>query len=141
MIPAFDFSSLKDARWWQFAVRFLLGGAVTVCTGLISRRFGPVVGGLFLSFPAIFPATATLIARQQTLKKREAGIKDHKRGRRAAALDAAGAVLGGWGMVCFGCLAWLGLGGYATSVTLVVAAILWLIVSASLWLVRRRLGG
>jgi uncharacterized protein DUF3147 len=141
MIPAFDFSSLKDARWWQFALRFFLGGAITVCTGLIARRFGPVVGGLFLSFPAIFPATATLIARQETRKKSKAGIKDQKRGRRAAALDAAGAVLGGWGMMCFGCVAWLGLGRYPTSVALAVAAMLWLIVSASLWWVRRHRGG
>lgn len=141
MIPAFDFSGLKAARWWQFAVRFLLGGAVTVCTGLISRHFGPVIGGLFLSFPAIFPATATLIARQETLKKRNAGISDRKRGRKAAALDAAGAVLGGWGMLCFGCAAWLGIAKYPLGFALALAAILWLSVSVSLWWVRRHWGG
>jgi hypothetical protein len=31
--------------------------------GLIAARFGPVVGGLFLAFPAIFPASATLIEK------------------------------------------------------------------------------
>ena len=35
----------------QFEVtRFLLGGAVTVITGLIARQYGPVVGGLFLAW-------------------------------------------------------------------------------------------
>jgi hypothetical protein len=40
MIPSLDFSSLKDARWHQFAVRFILGGAVTLCTGLIAQHWG-----------------------------------------------------------------------------------------------------
>jgi hypothetical protein len=140
MIPALDFSSLKSAQWWQFAVRFFLGGAITLCTGLISRHFGPVVGGLFLSFPAIFPATATLIARQETLKKRKAGITDRTRGRKAAALDAAGAVFGGWGMVVFGCASWLTLDSYPMALGLALAAVLWLIVSASLWWGHRHRG-
>jgi hypothetical protein len=141
MIPALDFSGLKEARWWQFAVRFFLGGAVTVCTGLIAERFGPVVGGLFLSFPAIFPATATLIERHETEKKSKAGINGRARGRKAAALDAAGAIFGGWGMLCFGCAAWLALPRYSTGLALALAAILWLIVSASLWWGGRHWGG
>ena len=137
MIPSVDFSSLKEAHWWQFAVRFFLGGAITVCTGLIAERFGPVVGGLFLAFPAIFPATATLIERHETEKKSKAGIDGHARGRKAAALDAAGAVLGGWGMLCVACVVWLALPRYSTVLALVLAAVLWLIVSASLWWGRR----
>jgi Protein of unknown function (DUF3147) len=140
MIPSLDFSSLKEAHWWQFAVRFFLGGAVTVCTGLIAQRFGPVVGGLFLAFPAIFPATATLIERHETEKKSKAGIDGRARGRKAAALDAAGAVLGGWGMLCFGCAAWLALPRYSMALALAWAALLWLIVSASLWWGRRHWG-
>ena len=140
MIPSLDFSSLKEAHWWQFAVRFFLGGAVTVCTGLIAQRFGPVIGGLFLAFPAIFPATATLIERHETEKKSKAGIDGRARGRKAAALDAAGAVLGGWGMLCFGCAAWLALPRYSMALALVWAALLWLIVSASLWWGRRHWG-
>ncbi len=133
MILSLDISSLKDAHWWQFPVRFVLGGAVTVCTGLIADHYGPVVGGLFLSFPAIFPATATLIARHETEKKTKAGISCPVRGRKAAALDAAGAVLGGWGMLCFASAAWLALPRYPLAFALLLPAILWLIVSASLW--------
>jgi hypothetical protein len=141
MIPKLDLASLKTAQWWEFVVRFFLGGVVTVCTGLIARHFGPVIGGLFLAFPAIFPATATLIARHETLKKSDAGISDQARGRKAAALDAAGAVLGGWGMVCFGWAAWLALATLPMGLALALAAILWLIVSASLWWMRRHWGG
>src|SRR5262249_16917747 len=52
VIPTVTFSSLRNARWWQFAVRFVLGGAVTACTGLVAQHWGPIIGGLFLSFPA-----------------------------------------------------------------------------------------
>lgn len=137
MIPAVTFSSLKNAHWWQFAVRFVLGGAVTVCTGLVAQHWGPVIGGLFLSFPAIFPASATLIGRHETEKKLKAGIHDRVRGRKAAALDAAGAVLGGWGLVSFGFVAWLTLPKFPTALALALAGIVWVIVSTSLWGLRR----
>jgi hypothetical protein len=73
----------------------VLGGAVTACTGLVTEHWGPVIGGLF--FPAILPASVTLIERHESEKKLSAGIDDRVRGRKTAALDAAGAVLGGWG--------------------------------------------
>jgi hypothetical protein len=79
-MPSVDFSSLRDARWHQFMVRFILGGTVTLCTGLIAQHWGPVIGGLFLAFPAIFPATVTLVARHETEKKRKAGINCRARG-------------------------------------------------------------
>ncbi len=141
MTPAFDFSGLKDAHWTQFAVRFVLGGTITMCTGLVAQRWGPVVGGLFLSFPAIFSASATLIERHETAKKLQAGINCRARGRKAAALDAAGTVLGGWGLMLFGCAVWLALPRYSTVQVLALAAVLWLIVSASLLWVRRHLRG
>jgi hypothetical protein len=47
---------------------------MTVVAGLIAARFGPVVGGLFLAFPAIFPATATLIEKHVRERKEKAAI-------------------------------------------------------------------
>ncbi len=67
---------------------------MTVLAGLIAKHFGPVVGGLFLAFPAIFPASATLLDRDQREKKRRAGIPATLRGRLAVALDARGAAIG-----------------------------------------------
>jgi hypothetical protein len=69
-------------------------GAATVLTGTISSAFGASVGGLFLAFPAIFCASATLIEKHEIRRKRESGLSGRRRGREAAALDAAGAVLG-----------------------------------------------
>jgi len=137
-MPSIDFSNLRDAHWWQFAVRFVLGGAVTACTGLVAQHWGPVIGGLFLAFPAIFPASATLLSRHETERKLKAGIHDPVRGRKAAALDAAGAVLGGWGLVCFGVAAWLALPRHPTALALALAGFVWLIVSTSLWWLRRQ---
>ena len=48
----FSCSSLKEGRWYEYLVRFALGGVATVFTGLISSRYGASVGGLFLPFPS-----------------------------------------------------------------------------------------
>jgi hypothetical protein len=136
MIPTVDVGSLKQAHWYQFIVRFVLGGAITVGTGLVARHWGPLIGGLFLSFPAIFPATASLLEQHQTEKKRRAGIRCRRRGRKAAALDAAGAVLGGCGLIAFGLAAWLGLPSLAPGRALSLAALVWLVVAVSLWRIR-----
>jgi hypothetical protein len=89
----FNLNTLKQIKWNEYLTRFLLGGAITVITGLIAKHFGPVVGGLFLAFPAIFPSGATLIEKHEREKKRRAGIPHTMRGRLAAALDARGAAL------------------------------------------------
>ena len=52
-------AALSETKPREYAMRFLFGGLVTVATGIIAEKFGPTVGGLFLAFPAIFPATAT----------------------------------------------------------------------------------
>jgi hypothetical protein len=77
-----------------------LGGSVTVIAGLLAKEFGPVLGGLFLAFPAIFPASATLIEKHETEKKQKAGIMNSMRDRQAAGVDACGAAMGSIGLVC-----------------------------------------
>jgi hypothetical protein len=101
MLVRLSTSSLKDGRWYEYIIRFALGGLATVFTGLISGRYGPSVGGLFLALPAIFCASATLIESHERRRKREAGMAGERRGRQAAALDAAGAALGSLGMLAF----------------------------------------
>ena len=46
-----SFSALKQTRWYEYGIRFLLGGLATVLTGILGARFGVSVGGLFLRFP------------------------------------------------------------------------------------------
>ena len=94
-------SSLREGRWYEYVIRFALGGAATVFTGIISSRYGASVGGLFLALPAIFCASATLIEKHEIRRKRETGLSGVRRGQEAAALDAAGAALGALGMLAF----------------------------------------
>ena len=104
-----DLSVLGETKWYQYAVRFLFGGLITGLAGMIASRFGPVVGGLFLAFPAIFPASATLIdiEKHKKQKKEKKGLQGAQRGREAASMDAAGAAMGSIGLLLFAlnCLA------------------------------------
>jgi len=138
MIVRFHPSALRDIRWYQYAVRFALGGAMTAIAGFIAARFGPVIGGLFLAFPAIFPASATLIEKHVRERKEKAGLSGARRGREAAALDAAGAVLGSVGLAAFAVVIWLGIERSAP-LALLLATAVWLVVAMAAWLVRRRL--
>jgi hypothetical protein len=69
----FSPSSLKEGRWYEYLIRFGLGGAATVFTGLVGSRYGASVGGLFLALPAIFCASATLIEKHEIRRKEKAG--------------------------------------------------------------------
>jgi Protein of unknown function (DUF3147) len=134
---SFDISALKRTRWHEYALRFFFGGAVTVVTGVIAKRYGPAFGGLFLAFPAIFPASATLVEKHETDKKRLQGITDNNRGRKAAALDARGATIGSVGLACFAVALWRLLPAVNAPLGLLGALAIWLAVAVLLWVVRR----
>jgi hypothetical protein len=132
MIVQFKPSALRQTRWYEYLVRFVLGGAMTVVAGLIADRLGPVIGGLFLAFPAIFPASATLIEKHVRERKEKAGLPGARRGKEAAALDAAGAALGSFGLAAFGLVIWLMI-MQSTAWALALAAASWLAVAVLAW--------
>lgn len=86
-MPRLNLAALSETQPWEYLVRFAFGGAVTACTGVIAHRYGPSVGGLLLAFPAILPASLTLLKRHD--------------GRREAADAAAGARLGATALTVF----------------------------------------
>jgi hypothetical protein len=133
-----DFSALKKTKWHEYAVRFLLGGSVTVIAGLLAKYYGPVFGGLFLAFPAIFPASATLVDKHERQKKQRAGIPQTTRGRQVAGVDAAGAELGSLGLATFAYIIWKLLPSWNVAMTFIVAVSAWLCVSCSLWWLRKK---
>jgi hypothetical protein len=133
-----DWQALRTVPWHQYLLRFVAGGLVTAAAGEIAKAAGPVFGGLFLAFPALFTASATLIERREASKKARQGLHGTKRGRRAAALDAAGTVLGSIGLACFAWIVWWGLPRYSPAVVLAVAAACWLAVASSLWWLRKK---
>jgi Protein of unknown function (DUF3147) len=132
-----DLSSLRRTKWHDYLVRFVLGGAMTVVAGLIAKHFGPAVGGLFLAFPVIFPASATLIDRDQREKKRKAGISATMRGRLAVALDARGAAMGAIGLALFALFVWKELPDNRAAGVLTGAVVVWMAVAAGIWRLRK----
>lgn len=134
-----DLSSLKETTWRQYAIRFALGGLVTAAAGLIAKAYGPVVGGLFLSFPAIFPAGATLIEKQEKHRKEEKGLHGELRARWAVSVDGAGACIGSIGLLAFGLIVWQFAQRRPAWLVLLGATATWLAVAMTLWHLRKRL--
>jgi hypothetical protein len=130
-------ASLRRTRWQDYLIRFLLGGSISLVAAMIAKEFGPAAGGLFLAFPAIFPASATLIDEQEREKKREAGIRATLRGRFAVALDARGAALGSIALAAFAWFVWKELPKYETVWVLSAAMSLWLLVAVLFWRLRK----
>jgi hypothetical protein len=127
-----DVSALRRTKWHEYILRFLFGGAVTVMAGLIAHKFGPVLGGVFLAVPAIFPASATLIEKHEKEKKKgnqEAGV-------RKAGFDAEGAALGCIGLAAFAIVVWKFLPTYSAWVVLLGATLGWLLVATLMWKIR-----
>jgi drug/metabolite transporter (DMT)-like permease len=135
----FSSSSLREGRWYEYVVRFALGGAATVFTGLVSSRYGASIGGLFLALPAIFCASATLIEKHEIRRKRKAALSGQRRGQEAAALDAAGAALGALGLLAFAVAFSMLVIRNSAPVAFVGASLAWLVVSFVAWYVRGKM--
>ena len=107
MVIGANWSALRQSRWYEYLLRFVLGGLVTVLAGVVAQAFGPETGGLFLAFPGIFCASTTLIEKHERERKKKLGLAGDRRGTNAAALEAAGAGLGSFGLAVFGLAVWL----------------------------------
>ncbi|MGB6676010.1 MAG: DUF3147 family protein [Terriglobales bacterium] len=133
-----DPSSLEQTRWYEYATRFLFGGIITATAGIIAGKWGPGIGGLFLAFPAILPASATLIEKHEKEKKEKLGLKGTRRGREAASIDAAGAAIGSIGLFIFALLLWQFGSGHRAWIVLLAATAAWAAVSVLCWYIRKR---
>ena len=133
-----DPSVIGQTKWYEYAIRFLFGGLITAMAGMIAKKYGPGIGGLFLAFPAIFPASATLIEKHEKQKKEENGLTGTRRGREAASVDAAGSAMGSVGLLVFAFLVWQFIPRYSAWAVLIGATLAWLIASVLIWHVRRR---
>jgi uncharacterized membrane protein (GlpM family) len=116
----FDPGKLRQVRPGETAVRFAFGALVAAVAALVSLGFGPRIGGLFLAFPAILPASLTLIEK--------------KEGNEKARSDAEGGILGSIGLAAFALVALLLLGRLAPALALALALVAWTAVTLSLYL-------
>jgi hypothetical protein len=130
-----DASPLFQTTFRGHALRFSAGGLVTVATGLVAKTFGPVVGGLFLALPSIFPIGLAMIEK---IQNQQAGTgATGARARRAAIAEAAGASAGTFGLAAFALVMWLGLARLAPAVALALATAAWMLVAFASWAARR----
>ena len=99
----------------DYVVRFAFGALISLAAGLIGMKFGPVVGGVFLGFPA----SLTLIEK--------------KDGKQQASIDAIGAALGAVAMVAFAIAVIVLASRWGVVATLVAGLIVWLLVAFGLY--------
>ena len=134
-----DPKGLRGTGWRDYALRFILGGIVTASAGIVAKLYGPVIGGFFLAFPAIFPASATLIEKHEIKKKAKAGFDGTIRGVKAASIDATGAAIGTIGLALFAVIVWKLLGHYSAWEVLATGTLVWLLSSVFGWFVMKRM--
>jgi hypothetical protein len=124
--PRIAAGALREAKPKHFVIRFAFGAAISLVAGLVSLAFGARAGGVFLAFPAILPATLTLIERRGTKEDVEE--------------DDEGAVLGSVGMVAFAVVAVVTLSRLTSAVALLCASLAWLLCSVGLYCVLALVG-
>jgi hypothetical protein len=140
-----DPSGFGQSHWHEYLIRFIFGGVVTAFAGIIAKHYGPSIGGLFLAFPAILPATATLLAKSKQERKQGQGSASLKpnegvlRGREVAGVDAAGAAMGTIGLAVFALVVWKGLPQHSLAVVLPLATLGYFVTALSIWSLRETL--
>jgi uncharacterized membrane protein (GlpM family) len=117
--PTLHLDALRTTRPSELVVRFVFGGSMTAMTGLIAHAWGPAIGGLFLAFPAILPASLTLVASHE--------------GREIAACEARGAILGAIALGVFAIACALLAPRGSLVLMLAVATAAWIATSTMLW--------
>ena len=119
----FEVSRLRDLDFGDLAVRFAFGFLISAVVGAIGLATGDRIAGLFLAFPAILPASLTLIAR--------------KDGEDEAKVDAVGACFGSAGLAAYGAASWFLLPRMGPTPAELVALVAWGVVAIGGYLVVR----
>lgn len=113
-----DWSALRTMSRRSMVIRFAFGALISVAAGVVGLTAGPLVGGAFLAFPAILPATLTLIEQDD--------------GERAVRDDDDGALLGSLALIGFAVVAWQLLPRGAP-IALLAATVTWLVAALLLY--------
>lgn len=117
-----DLSQLRQTKVRDLLLRFAFGAGISIVAGLGAVFLGSTVGGLLLAFPAILPATLTLIEKEQ-------GLDD-------AVYDVGGAVFGGAGLVAFALTASFTFGHLPAVGALLASLAAWTLVALVLYVLR-----
>ena len=132
-----NLASLRNTRPHDYVVRFVFGGICTAIAGIMAKLYGPGIGGLFLAFPAIFPASATMIENNEKRRKRKIGADGTMRGRLAASIEASGVTLGCFGLAAFALVVWQFLPRHNACGVIAFGVASWAALSYVLWTLRK----
>jgi len=139
MLLRLQLRSLKETKASEYFWRFVFGGTVTVVASLIAHWFGPVIGGLFLAFPGIFPASLSLVEKHKKLRESEEGKQGSKSASGQASVEATGASIGALGLAVFAFVVWREVPSHGMAAVLCCAFAAWAAVGWLLWWARERL--
>ena len=134
-----QFASLRETRAMEYVKRFVFGGTVTVIASLIADKYGPVIGGLFLAFPGIFPGGISLVEKHKIERERDQGKEGTRSARAEASVEATGASVGALGLAAFALVLWKGVMPHGFVPVLVCAGAAWTAVSWMGWWARERM--
>lgn len=119
MKPSFELGELRSAPARQYILRFVFGGVISVATGLIAKAWGPAIGGLFLAFPAVLPASLAFVSEED--------------GRGSAIEDARGSRIGASALIVFAVIVWTTAEHWAPVIALAAATAAWIAFSWMGW--------
>lgn len=119
-LAAVDLGQLREIHKTDLLIRFASGATISLAAGAVGLIFGARIGGILLAFPAILPATLTLIAR--------------KEGERHSFHDLQGTVAGACGLVGFGIVGTLSIGHMNILIASLAALCAWAVVAGTLYL-------
>lgn len=137
MLVGARLSAIKGIKPHEWIIRFVFGGSVCVAAGLVAQYYGPEIGGLFLAFPAIFPAGASLVEAHEKEHKKRAGFDGTDRGRTVAAIDALGAAMGCIALAAFALVFWIWLPRFPIALVFALATFAWIACAIGSWLLWR----
>lgn len=113
-------ASLRHLPVSDLIIRFAFGAIISTVAGVVSVLVGSEPGGIFLAFPAILPATLTLVEKEE--------------GERQAEDLDVGSILGAAAMAVFAALVWLYMEDHSAPLVLAGATAGWLVSAVLLYL-------
>jgi hypothetical protein len=119
VFPQLSLAKIRQVRPRDYAIRFAMGAAISIGAALIGKVAGHRFGGTFLAFPAILPASLTLIQEEE--------------GTARAGRDALGAVLGGAALVGFAMVGEAAFGTLEPFAAIALATAAWLAAAFTLY--------
>ncbi len=134
-----DFSKLGKTKPMEYLTRFLFGCALTLVFSLVTKWAGPIVGGLFLAFPGIYPSGSSFVEKKEEERKLKAGMEGRMRARSLASAHAVGAGVGCFGLMGFAAIVWLGLPRFGLAPSLAAGTVAWFALSFGAWVLRERM--